>query len=63
MKEENKEVRTAIDDAGLRHWQVAGQVGVHPSTLTVWLRTPLTKEREDKVKQAIQDLTPDTADV
>lgn len=60
MKEANKDVRKTIDEAGLKYWQVAGQLDIHPTTFTVWLRTPLDDVKEGKVRQAINDLTLET---
>jgi len=57
MDRANREVRKAIDRADLKHWQVAQQLDVHPSTLTVWLRTPLKKDRKKQVNKAIEHLT------
>lgn len=62
MKEANKGMREAMDSAGLTYWQVAGQVGVHPTTFTVWLRTPLDDEKEQKVRKAIDELTLELAE-
>lgn len=56
MAQANKAIRDAIDTAGLAYWQVAEQVGVHATTLTVWLRTPLDDEKEQKVSKAIDEL-------
>lgn len=56
MQEANKDIRAEIDDAGLKYWQVAQQVGVHPTTFTVWLRTPLDDTKQDKIEEAIKQL-------
>ena len=56
MQEANKDIRAEIDDAGLKYWQVAGKIGVHPTTFTVWLRTPLDDAKQDKVREAIKQL-------
>lgn len=62
MKEANKGIRKAIDDAGLTYWQVAGKIGVHPTTFTVWLRTALDDDKEQKIHQAIDELTLELAE-
>lgn len=59
MKEANKEVREAIDGAGLTQWQIAEEVGVNHVTMSVWLRTPLTSEQADRVNEAIENLKHD----
>ena len=56
MAQANKAIRDAIDTAGLAYWEVAGQVGIHATTLTVWLRTPLTKEQSARVNEALEQL-------
>lgn len=63
MAQANKAIRDAIDTAGLAYWQVAERVGVHATTLTVWLRTPLDDEKEQKVSKAIDELKKDTIQV
>ena len=52
----NLEIRSAISNAGLRHWQVADAVGISEATLCVWLRRPLSNEREKRVTDAINQL-------
>lgn len=56
MKQANKEIRKRIDDAGLKQWQVAEEVGVNHVTMSVWLRTPLTEEQLERVNRAIEAL-------
>ena len=56
MKQANKGIRKRIDDAGLKQWQVAEEVGINHVTMSVWLRTPLTDEQADRVEQAIDAL-------
>lgn len=52
----NKSIRDKIIRCGLRHWQVAEEIGVSEQTLCRWLRTPLTDERQAAVESAIQKL-------
>lgn len=52
----NKDIRKEIEDAGLTYWQVAEQIGITAGTFTVWLRTPLTKERKERTEKAIGSL-------
>lgn len=56
MKEANKDIRAEITNSGLKYWQVAAQLDVHPTTFTVWLRTPLSEVRAQQVQQAIKQL-------
>ena len=53
----NTAIRAKIDDAGIRYWQVAAEVGVNRVTLCEWFRFPLTGERLERVEAAIERLT------
>ena len=53
----NTDIRKAISDAGLRHWQIAKAAGISESTLCVWLRMPLQGERLERVQAAIKKLS------
>lgn len=57
MKQANESVRNDITAAGLTYWQVAAEVGIASTTLSVWLRTPLTQSRQKRVESAINALT------
>ena len=52
----NDEIRKAIDDAGLRYWQVAEELGVADTTFTKWLRKELPDEKRSQVMAAIEKL-------
>ena len=52
----NAEIRKRIEDAELKYWQVAYEVGVSESTLCIWLRKPLTGERKARIDAAISSL-------
>ena len=56
MTQANQDVRKRIDKAGLTQWQVAEEVGINHVTMSVWLRTPLTKEQSARVDEAIKEL-------
>ena len=56
MKQANIEVRNEIHEAGLTQWQVAEAIGINATTLTVWLRTPLTESRLNRVQDALSAL-------
>ncbi|MBG9989007.1 hypothetical protein HZY88_08470 [Aerococcaceae bacterium DSM 111176] len=56
MTQANQDVRKRIDKAGLTQWQVAEEVGINHVTMSVWLRTPLTKEQSARVDKAIKEL-------
>ncbi len=52
----NKDIRQTIENAGLRYWEVAETIGVHPATLCAWLRRPLSGNRLERVQKAIDKL-------
>lgn len=52
----NHEIREAIRSAGVRHWQVAEAVGIHPATLSVKLRHELKPEDKKKLLRAVEQL-------
>jgi len=52
----NQDIRKEIQQQGLKHWQVAEQIGITASTFTVWLRTPLTDERRQRTEKALKEL-------
>ena len=56
MEKANGVVRKAIINAGLTYWQVAEEVGIASTTLSVWLRTPLNSSRLERVVVAINKL-------
>lgn len=49
----NIEIRQAMLQSGLRHWQVAQAIGITPYTFSVWLRQELTETRLKRVTEAI----------
>ena len=52
----NLKIREQILRNGLRHWEVADQLGIGDATFCRWLRKDLSPEREKKVLQAIEEL-------
>ena len=55
-KDRNALVRSAMAEAGIRHWQLANQLGVSRVTLQDRLRYELTKEERQKILAAITAL-------
>lgn len=49
----NVEIRKEIKAAGVPHWVVAEEMGVHPSAFSVMLRHELPPERAQEVRAAI----------
>lgn len=52
----NKSIRELIERRGVKHWQVALKLGVSEQTLVRWLRVPLTPEKEDSIRVAVDDI-------
>lgn len=50
---ENVEIRNEIKAAGVPHWVVAEEMGIHPSAFSVMLRHELQPERAQEVRAAI----------
>ncbi|WP_035053449.1 hypothetical protein [Carnobacterium pleistocenium] len=57
MVKANTEIRKAIVINGLRYWEVAKEVGIAPTTLTVWLREPMEEKKRVRVLNAIRKAT------
>ena len=56
MKQANENLRNEIQESGLTYWQVAEEVGIASTTLSVWLRTPLNSSRLSRVNNALKEL-------
>ena len=52
----NRDVRAAIEGAGLRYWWVAEELGVAPGTLSNRLRRELPPEEKEAVLSAVRRL-------
>ena len=52
----NQEIRDFLSGKGLYIWQLAEAVGVHETTMTKWLRTPLNAKQKQRVDEAIKEL-------
>lgn len=52
----NSKVRAELARNGLFIWQLAEVVGVHETTMTKWLRTPLNEEQQKRVDRALNRL-------
>lgn len=57
----NVEIRKAIADAGLKHWEVADAVGVCHYTFSTWLRHELSDAKRTRVESAIERLRKERA--
>lgn len=52
----NLEIRQRISAAGFKYYEVAKEIGITPSMLSVWLRDDLDGERLERVNNAIESL-------
>lgn len=52
----NNDIRCEILGAGLRFWQVAEEMGISNSTLSVKLRKELTPENKETIRRVIKTL-------
>lgn len=59
----NRDVRSAIKDAGLKHWQVAEKYGLNDGNFSRLLRKELPEEVKAEVYKAIQAARKDFAGV
>lgn len=51
---ENSKVRNAARIANVPQWKIAEYLGISEPTITRWLRTPLSAEKEKAVMEAIE---------
>lgn len=52
----NSEIRTALFNSGLKHYQVAEEMGVADETFSRWLRHELPTEKRNEILAAINKL-------
>ncbi|MDU3960090.1 hypothetical protein LLD17_11635 [Lactococcus cremoris] len=52
----NIEIRQKMLTHNIKSYELAAAVGIFPSTLSVWLRTELNKERHERVEKALDQL-------
>ena len=53
-KELNKDVRTAIHEKGLAHYEIANAIGIAPISFARWLEKELSEEQKQRVYAAIE---------
>ena len=53
---ENEKIRKSAKCSGVALWKIAEHIGVSEPTITRWLRSPLSAERETKMLCAIKEL-------
>lgn len=52
----NLAIRQEMYKAGVKHYEVAKEIGISPFTLSVWLRDELDGERLERVTTAIKKI-------
>ena len=53
----NIELRNLIIEKRIKFYEIAREIGVAPTTFTIWMRDELSDEKKVKVIKAIQNLT------
>ena len=51
----NREIRKMLLAKNIRHWQLAKKMEIGEATLVRWLREPLPKEIENRIKSIIEE--------
>lgn len=51
----NQEVREALQNKGMKQWELADLLGVSEFTLTRWLRKELTEDKKEQLLKAINE--------
>ena len=55
----NRDIRKMIEENRLYYYEVADEIGITSTTLAIWLRKPLNKEKKETIKGAITRLLED----
>ena len=53
----NIELRNLIVEKRIKFYEIAREVGIAPTTFTIWMRDELSNEKKAKVMNAIEALT------
>ncbi|MFR5479559.1 hypothetical protein [Catenibacterium sp.] len=51
----NQEVREALQNKGMKQWELADMLGISEFTLTRWLRKELTEDKKELLLKAINE--------
>lgn len=51
----NREVREALQNKGMKQWELADMLGISEFTLTRWLRKELTEDKKELLLKAINE--------
>ena len=52
--EKNRDVRRAIEESGLRFYEVAERIGCHPTTLSSWLARNMSQDKKALILDALE---------
>ena len=58
----NDKIRRKARGEGVSLWEVAVFLGISEPTITRWLRTPLSPEKENRIMEAISTLSREQED-
>lgn len=50
----NQKIRTALSACGMKYWELADMLGIHPATLSAKLRHELPEEEQDEIVAKIK---------
>lgn len=56
MAKANQEIRDELLIKHIPYWRIAEVIGVHEMTIVRWLRIPLSKENEVRIRKAISTI-------
>lgn len=51
----NQEVREALQNKGMKQWELADMLGISEFTLARWLRKELTEDKKELLLKAINE--------
>ncbi len=51
----NLEIRSAITERGLRHYEVANKLKITQTTFSHWLQSELSEDKKTKILKAIEE--------
>lgn len=52
----NIDIRQKVLLNNIKYYELADAIGINQSTLSVWLRTELNKERRERIEKALDKL-------
>lgn len=56
MEKKNREIRQAAKENSVYLWEIAKALGISEPTITRWLRSELSKEKESKILFTIRQI-------